>query len=84
MATYTFTDETDTDAVGSAVNTSDETVIRATSAIMHEDSNAERLLIREIILCMAGGGPRTCFDPVWTSHLDGVDQFLSFIVVSRP
>jgi hypothetical protein len=53
-ATYTFTEDTDTAAVGPAVKTSDETVIRATSAIIHEDSSAERLLIRETILCMAG------------------------------
>ena len=51
-ATDTFTEDTETAAVGSAVKTSDERVIRATSAIKHEDKSAERLLIRDTILCI--------------------------------
>jgi hypothetical protein len=52
QGTHTFTEDTDTLAAGSAVNANDDMVIRATSAIRHEDNSVERLFIRENILCM--------------------------------
>lgn len=40
--------------LGSALNTRVESAIAARSAIVHDESNAETLLILENILCMLG------------------------------
>lgn len=50
--TYTCTDAIETPPWGFAVNTSDDKAIAAKSAIIHDDSNADVLLIRANIECI--------------------------------
>jgi hypothetical protein len=52
LETHTFTDAISRMPFGSAVNTNDERAIAASNAIMHDEINAETLLIRENMLCI--------------------------------
>jgi len=50
--TYTLRDVTSTIPVGFALNRNDDKAIAARRAIMHDERNADKLFMREIVVCI--------------------------------